>query len=422
MKRKKICICSDTISIITGLGKTALRIARGFYENGYDVCYFVITGQDSDKRCLPYYGEQYKNLFRDFEIYNCQINNPERCKQFDEFIYKEKPDIVFSLLDPWYLDQIDCSAYRSSYTWIAYCLFETPSYPEFIKMPNLVKKDMSVKSLFTPLRKADVVVPVSKMGKKLLEEKKVECTDNIYLGIDFDLRCESNITKEDIFGQSIKNDDFLFMTVGRNSERKKIDQVLEAFAKFLNTRKNDRHKFKLYVHTNHIESCTGTDLVAQMMSLNIVDNTFFPSCFERNQVMLDKDLYKRYKVCDAYVGLSAGEGFGYGYIEALMHNKPVIYIDYGAHREYCINHGYPIPVKTLYNAKDVYMQWALPDIYTAVNCMNYCADNVKKENHDEYLKNNFDWDKVIIPKLVSQANSVEDKRYKKLFELKRISE
>jgi glycosyltransferase involved in cell wall biosynthesis len=64
------------------------------------------------------------------------------------------------------------------------------------------------------------------------------------------------------------------MTVGRNSERKKIDQVLEAFAKFLNTRKNDRHKFKLYVHTNHIESCTGTDLVAQMMSLNIVDNTF----------------------------------------------------------------------------------------------------------------------------------------------------
>ncbi|HNQ20840.1 MAG TPA: hypothetical protein PKI46_07260 [Bacteroidales bacterium] len=67
MKRKKICICSDTISIITGLGKTALRIARGFYENGYDVCYFVITGQDSDKNCLPYYGEQYKNLFRNFE-------------------------------------------------------------------------------------------------------------------------------------------------------------------------------------------------------------------------------------------------------------------------------------------------------------------------------------------------------------------
>jgi glycosyltransferase involved in cell wall biosynthesis len=84
------------------------------------------------------------------------------------------------------------------------------------------------------------------------------------------------------------------MTVGRNSERKKIDQVLEAFAKFLNTRKDDRHKFKLYVHTNHIESCTGTDLVAQMMSLNIVDNTFFPSCFERNQVMLDKDLAEIY--------------------------------------------------------------------------------------------------------------------------------
>ena len=123
------------------------------------------------------------------------------------------------------------------------------------------------------------------------------------------------------------------------------------------------------------------------------------------------------------IGLSAGEGFGYGYIEALMHNKPVIYIDYGAHREYCANHGYAIPVKSFYNAKDIYMQWALPDLYTTVKCMEYCASGAddKKENNDEYLKDNFDWDKVIIPKLLSQVNSIDNKMYKKLFELKRVN-
>lgn len=421
MKKKKICICSDTIQSITGLGKTALRIAKGFHDANYDVCYFVITGQDSDKKCFPFYGEQYKDLFRDFNIYNCQISHPERVKLFDEFIYQEKPDIVLTLLDPWYLDQIHFSIYRNTFTWIAYCLFETPMYPEFAKVPNYIKNDFSVKSIFDPLRNADICIPVSKMGEKILRDKQIKCTENIYLGVDFDLRCNDELTKEQVFGSAVTNDTFLFMTVGRNSERKKIDKVMEAFAQFMKSHKDDKDKYKLYIHTNHFECCTGTDLISLGMQLGIIDNVLFPVCFDRRQVMLDKDLYKRYKVCDAYIGLSAGEGFGYGFMEALMHNKPVIYLNYGAHKEYCVNHGYPVSVESYYNARDIYMQWALPKLSEAVKHMHVCVDSKHKVDADEYIKNNFDWDLAILPKLIKVVEDNYTEKKKINFKLNRVN-
>ena len=339
---------------------------------------------------------------------------------FDDFIYEEKPDIVFSLLDPWYLDQFEASIYRDSFYWVAWCLFETPEYPEFIKQPNFLNPVSPAKSLFNPLRNADLCIPVSKMGKKILEDHDIKCTDNIYLGIDYDLRCNDNLTKKEVFGDAVNNDTFIFMTVGRNSERKKIDMVIEAFAQFLKSHKSDKNKYKLYVHSDFIESVSGTDLITLSSDFGIIDNVLFPTCFQKKEIMLDKDLYKRYKVCDAYIGLPAGEGFGLGFAEALLHDKPVIYLNYGAYKEYCTNYGYPVGVSAYYNARDIHMKWALPKLDEAAKHMSVCVDSKHKVDSSEYMKNNFDWNTVIIPKLVSTVEENAIIKEKIPFKIQRV--
>ena len=68
-------------------------------------------------------------------IYNCQLMDANKYKLFDDYILKEKPDIVYSLIDPWNLDQIELSSFRDTFYWVAHCLFETPEYPEMPEKP-----------------------------------------------------------------------------------------------------------------------------------------------------------------------------------------------------------------------------------------------------------------------------------------------
>jgi glycosyltransferase involved in cell wall biosynthesis len=420
--KKKIVICSDSLAKLTGLGKTALRIAKGFYDSDkYDVSYFVITGQDSDKTCLSLYGDNYSKFFDNLKIYNCQLNDQNKFKLFDDHLSQEKPDILFSLLDPWNLDQIQMSQYRDSFYWIAYCLFETPEYPENVMLPNMFLMDSPRKSVFQPLREANLVIPVTKMGGVILEEHSIPHTENIYLGIDFIDEFIGKFTKEEIFGKTnITNSDVLLMTVGRNSERKKLDKVLEAFACFLKYYKEKDKNYKLYVHTDFNESVTGTDLIGHAQKLGILDNLIFPINFIKNETMLDSDLYKRYSVCDAYISLSAGEGFCLPIVESLMHNKPVVYLNYGGHAEYTKSYGYPVKVESLYAARNIAMLWALPDIADAAKNIKEALTEKFSMSSVEYTKNKFDWNSVIIPKLIDVIEESFVEKDKIDFNIKRI--
>ena len=292
MSKKKIVICSDTLQRITGLGKTSLRIAKGFYDHGYDVSYFVITGQDTNIQCKELYDSSYKDLFDSMPIYNCQLMDANRYKLFDEYVLKEKPDIVYSLIDPWNLDQIELSSFRNTFYWVAHCLFETPEYPEHAMVTSYLKHDSPRKSIFDPLRKADLVIPVTKMGEGTLDLRNVKHTKNVYLGIDCDKSCTESLTKQQVFGTNVSDNDFIFMTVGRNSERKKLDKILEAFALFLTRKKEekDARTYRLYMHTDFNEAVGGTDLISLATTLGILDQVMFPIHFVKNEFMMDKDL------------------------------------------------------------------------------------------------------------------------------------
>jgi len=423
MSKKKIVICSDSIQKITGLGKTALRIAKGFYDSGYDVVYFVLTGQDTDIKCKDIYDSVYADLFNHMPIYNCQLMDANKYKSFDDYILTEKPDIVYSLIDPWNLDQIELSSFRDTFYWVAHCLFETPEYPEHAMVTSYLKHDSPRKSIFDPLRKADLVIPVTKMGEGTLDLRDVKHTDHIYLGIDCHKACKESLTKQQVFGSNVSDDDFIFMTVGRNSERKKLDKILEAFAIFLSNKKEegDERVYRLYMHTDFNEAVGGTDLISLASSLNIINNVMFPVHFIKNEIMLDKDLYKRYSVCDAYIELSAGEGFCYGTLEALLHNKSVVYLNYGGHAEYCNAFGYAVSVSEYYSARNVNVRWALPKMNDAVRGMNIISNtSYAPIKSSDFVKETFDWDSVIIPKLLKTIEDNFVQKRKMSFNLKKV--
>jgi glycosyltransferase involved in cell wall biosynthesis len=136
--------------------------------------------------------------------------------------------------------------------------------------------------------------------------------------------------------------------------------------------------------------------------------------------MTEEDLYKRYFVSDAYIELSGGEGLCLPIIEALSHNKPVIYLDYGGHVEYCKDLGYAVHVKDYFCARNINMKWALPSIPDTVNKMCLVSQLKEKINTSEFIKNTFDWNSVIIPKILNTIKEKFIQKEKLSFNMKRV--
>ena len=96
-----------------------------------------------------------------------------------------------------------------------------------------------------------------------------------------------------------------------------------------------------------------------------MDRLLFPASYANNIIMPQKELFSRISVTDCYIGLPAGEGFGYGIADSMMHGIPIIYVNYGGHVEYCNSAGLAVDVKCLYNSKNAYMRWAIADVEDA---------------------------------------------------------
>lgn len=406
MNKEKIRIlfCGDSLSSFSGLASISANIMLNIakIENmlgkkKYEVAYATICGKDSEHKDFHTHGKEFEENFKDLKIYNCQVFEDYGKEVFDNAVKEFKPNIVFSNVDPWYLDPIALSSYRESYFWISYSTIETPFYPDNVMFPTKVipRNRKSMKNL---LQGVDLIIPVTNVGSTVFKDMGLKnvFNDPIYNGIDFSLRCmDDALKKSQVFGAFVEDNDFVFMTLGTNSERKKIDVVVEAFAKFLE-KMNWNKKYKLYMHTNVDERIGGTDLSTQILKLGLKDYVFAPQSFKSNKFMSKEDLYRRYQVSDCYIGLPAGEGFGIGNAEAMLHKKPVIYLDYGGPSDYLKDVGLPVKVKETFAARNVYMKWALADTDDAVRQMCRVAsdDKLRKQLGEKSFEKvkDFNWD------------------------------
>lgn len=413
-----VLFVSDSLSLYSGFSYVISKLMIAFHNTGkYKISYCNLLSGDNDiNSACKVHGSIFKDILCDEKgprIYNSQLQSEVAYNNFDKIILDQKPKIVISLVDPWQTEPIALSCYKDTFYWVSYNTIEINQYPEFVLFPTYIDGNLR-KSITRLMNIADLVIPVTQMGKTNFENIKIKCSESVLCGVDWDKRCINKFTKQQIFGGYVSEDSFIFMTLGTNTERKKIDAVIDSFNLFLKKVDNP-DKYFLYIHTNPNEISGGTDIITQGATLGILPKLLFPSCYANNGIMRQEELFARYSVVDCYIGLPAGEGFGYGFADAMMHGIPLIYINYGGHVEYCKDAGLPVEVKAFYNSKNAYMKWAVADIEHASNQMLYIASHksIREEFKDKGIATmeQYSWEnqsKKFIDVVENNYNKVKD--------------
>lgn len=401
--KKRILVCGDSFKRISGLSYIALNLLKYFKNKNYEVAYCVISGtKDSivSPKDIEDKGHFFYEYLKDEMLFNSQIELKETYNIFDQAIEHFKPHIVFSVHDIWRLDKIAFNEYRDTYKWIHYAPIESSFYFTHIVYPTEFNKEYR-KSLKGIVEQMDLIIPYTEMGKQVLyslsKENDIDkITDSVYNGIDLYYEDKSEINRQEIFRGLVKDDDFVFMTVGGNFARKGLNYVIEAFYMFLKQVENPK-KYKLYIHGYLDTLNSGTDLKSMMYSLGILDNCIM--C--KDELISKRELYQRYKACDCYIGLPLAEGFGLGYSEALLNKLPIIYHNFGGHTEYLHNIGIPVNSVANYHPTNQFAIWKIPDVIHCKNIMlelvkMYKSSEIKKRVNEgyEFAKNNLTWDNI----------------------------
>ena len=412
IKKTKILVCGDSLDQATGLAYVASVLIMMLDKTGqYEISYATIAGKDTTPEGLVAQGPEFVKIMQGKRIANVQINNKEKAIQMEKVIEEVAPEIVLSIHDPWYFDTIAFSSYRDSFYWACYVTVEVPVYPNVVMSRSPYMKG-DRKPIRDILSRADIVIPVTSVGQTMFEEhmKLTNVSEYCYLGLDYENRCKEPITKAEAFGEA-NEDDFIFMTMGFNSERKRMDRVFESFYKFKKKMK-DGHKYKMYVHTDFNAPTGGTDLSTLAADLDLLPNILIPRGYFAGKGVDKSLLYKRYKACDAYIGLPSGEGFGYGFAESMMHGKPVIYPDYGGHVCYCRDRGLPVRISDYIYSKYAAMKWALADTDDAARAMSKIVSDKRAyarlaQVGEEFVRTQLDW-----PIVFEHFHSILKKAYR----------
>jgi glycosyltransferase involved in cell wall biosynthesis len=365
LAKLKVLFCGESLNYISGLAYVNVSLIKQFYKTGnYEIGYATLSGMDTTREGMLIHGEDFRELANTMFITNSQILDSKTSQLFNNAIETYNPDLVISMIDPWLQDSLAYCLFRESFYWVDYVTIETPQYPEHCLFPTPIAPAPR-KSIKDILNTSDLLVPCTSMGKSCLENLGLTPTIPISLGIDVDYDFKNEITdkltKQEVFGNGFSNDDFVFFTVATNGERKMLGKIIEAFAKFKQKVSDSKNKYKLYIHTGVASQDGGTDLLDVVTLYGLNQSVFFPMGYQTNFGMSKKELYRRIQVSDCFVGLSGGEGFGYGYVEAMLHKKPVIYIDYGGHVEYCRGIGLPVKVNDFTYAINAAIKFAIAD-------------------------------------------------------------
>lgn len=378
----KILFVSDSLAHNSGLTCVCKNIMEGFKSINpkIQIGHVSITGETPTQENIALaHGKGFvSSLGSDTKLYVAKVTSPNYQSEFDQVINDFKPELVIVNQDPWHCEAVVNSKYRSSYLWVFYATVESSDYPEFIMLneKNGSVKKVSIKNIFED---ADLVIPATNMGKKVINSWNVETTDPVYHGINLSEKVVGTISKNDVLGID-QNDSFVFMTVGNNSERKALYRTVVAFSNMLKLAKadgKDLSKYHLYVHTDVITpGIGGTDLIGLSIELGISEHVSFNTDI---RIFKGEDRYslsQKYAAADAYIGLPYGEGFGLGFLEAMLQGKPVVYIDAGGHAEYCRQVS-PLAVRVsdyIY-AKNAAIKWALADTTHAAQHMYALAED-----------------------------------------------
>jgi glycosyltransferase involved in cell wall biosynthesis len=307
----KIVMMSDSPTVPTGYGRVMKVLAQSFHEAGHDI---TVIG-------WGYYGTEHSFPYK---IIPCDAVRDRHGEDIlANFIRQEKPDILFTLGDPWMTEYIPSMEERSAVTWVSY--FPIDGYP----IPP-VWHDW--------IRNADVPIVFSKFAQDLIEKSVGKKVSLIYHGVDTKrfrpLENKASIKAE--FGLS---DKFIVGTVARNQPRKNLPALIKAYAEF----SKNKADTALYLHTQIRD--VGWNIDELVNYYEISDRAFCTSGFQALSGISDEELVRTYNLFDIFVLPTMAEGFGLPILEAQACGIPVLVTNFSACSELVVDRQELLKVK-----------------------------------------------------------------------------
>ena len=359
----KILIIGDTLARTTGLGYVALSIAARLRAEGHAVEYAVITHERTRSATYDHYEGALRACAQEMKVHHLHGQGYPR-DVLDAVIAAFRPEKVLVVHDPWNLDIVCACRSRASFELYAYLTIETPHYPTRMKV---ARNDRAVYvDLPAVLRACDHVIPVTAPGRKVIEGFGVRTEEPVYNGLD--PVTPVRMSKAEAF-PGAGNDDFVFLAMGVNIHRKQLGRTLEAFGAFLKQRA-DAGRFRLAMHVD-VNIGNSVDLLALRDLLGLQEQVLFTA----NRILSKEMLHGLYAAADCYLGLTGGEGFGYGFAEAMLNGLPILYTDYGCHVGMCEGVGLPVAISDHSYIPNSAIRIGLCDLPSAVSRMNEVADD-----------------------------------------------
>lgn len=309
----KIVMMSDSPTIPTGYGRVIKTLAADFIERGHEV-EVIGWGYGGEPHDLPY------NI----------IPTPHH-DRFGEsvissYIRFEKPDILFTLGDPWMLEFIPHMEERGAVTWVSYFPLDGAPVPL-----NWHKWIMA----------ADVPVVFSKYAYELIRSTLPNARAPLFIPHGVDTEVFRPLNKPQIKEEYGVSDKFVVGTVARNQPRKNLPALIKAFSIFAAGKEDTL----LYMHTQVRD--VGWNIDELVARFNLEDKAFTTTGFDAFKGVSDSELVEVYNTFDIFVLPTMAEGFGLPILEAQSCGVPVLVTDYSACSELVVDRQELLKVKDL---------------------------------------------------------------------------
>lgn len=296
IKRKlRVCWTSNAKWAPSGYAQQTADIGRKFHESGWDASNFAYINMFGQSGGILTDAE---TGFRHYPIMDHMMGSDAMVNHARHF----NADVVFSLLDVWTQNPQDLAQIGRYIPW-------TP-----------VDYDPIPMQMTGILRYANRIIAMSRFGQKQLQDRGFAST---YIPHHVDTKIFFPIDKKKRKEQLHMDPNmFVFGMVAANKDifpRKSFQQVLEAYARFLQNHPNSL----LYIHTNP-DQPGGFPVRGYADYLGISNHVGYPERYKWNFDTSKEEMNNIYNSFDVYLAPSSSEGFCIPIIEAQATATPVI--------------------------------------------------------------------------------------------------